>query len=586
MVTLVEHRAFLNSILDRQAERRRLIDPEAVFPTQPVIRGRIPRAIHHRTPGDDEGERDGWISKENVANYVKEEETIRNDYCEWYGATGECGSNFIMGAEGEDICSEYPALKKLMNLKAQLVSSNSHPPLYFPLSHEPLRDSLLSTFSNFRFDVIRINPLLDWADIAELPIKQISSDPAIVFLWVGRGDQEGLERGRECFARWGFRRAEDIVWVKTNRNKNSGERAAANGALFANQKEHCLMGIKGTIKRSVDVRFAHCNVDTDIIVWEDSGDHEGPRYPPYLYTLIENFCLGTRRLEIFGRPNLARRGWVTAGLEPFSSSSSTADQNNVQLFDPQSYPSLVPESDGKPILPFSPEIDQLRPKSPVRKPPRYNNPSGGNPNNLAGGGIGNSGSRNQGGLAVGGRPSPAPRFAQNGGTSGSGTPMGNRPNLVMPNQTSPIDYSQTQGRMSPVNPMMMQGPTMEQMVAANMGMGGIGVGMNGPMGMPMGMPIGNQYAYGMGINGGQPGFGPPFGAGMGMPVGMGVGMGMGMPMGMDMGMGHMGNMGFDGMMPGQGQGFGQQQLPQMFGNPQMGPRFGGWHGQGGQGQWQ
>lgn len=106
MVTLVEHRAFLNSILDRQAERRRLIDPEAVFPTQPVIRGRIPRAIHHRTSGDDEGETDGWISKENVANYVKEEETIRNDYCEWYGATGECGSNFIMGAEGEDICSE------------------------------------------------------------------------------------------------------------------------------------------------------------------------------------------------------------------------------------------------------------------------------------------------------------------------------------------------------------------------------------------------------------------------------------------------------------------------------------------------
>lgn len=71
-----------------------------------------------------------------------------------------------------------------------------------------------------------------------------------------------------------------------------------------------------------------------------------------------------------------------------------------------------------------------------------------------------------------------------------------------------------------------------------------------------------------------------------MPMGMGIGMGMGMPMGMDMGMGHMGNMGFDGMMPGQGQGFGQQQLPQMFGNPQMGLRFGGWHGQGAQGQWQ
>ncbi|KGB76743.1 transcription regulator [Cryptococcus deuterogattii 99/473] len=584
MATLAEHRAFLNFILDRQAERRRLVDPDTVFPTQPVICGRIPRAISHAASYNDEGKGEGRAIKDNVVNYVKEEETIRNDYCEWYGATGECGSSFIMGAEGEDICSEYPALKKLMNLKAQLVSSNSHPPLYVPLSHEPLRDSLLSTFSNLRFDVIRINPSLNWAGIADLPIKQISSDPAVVFLWVGRGDQEGLERGRECFARWGFRRAEDIVWVKTNKNKNSDESAAASGALFANQKEHCLMGIKGTIKRSVDVRFAHCNVDTDIIVWEDSGDPEGPRYPPYLYTLIENFCLGTRRLEIFGRPNLARPGWVTAGLEPFSSSVSTPSRNSVQLFDPQTYTSFIPESDGKPILPFSPEIDQLRPKSPVRKPQRYNNPSGGNPNNLSGGGIGNTGSRNQGGSAVNGRPSPAPRFTQNGGSSGSGTPMG-----VMPNQPSPIDFSQTQGRMSPVNPMMMQvGPSMEQIMAANigMGMGGMGTGVNGPMNMMMGMPVGNQYGYGTGINGGQPGFGPPFGAGMGMPMGMGVGMGMGMPMGMDMGMGHMGNMGFDVMMPGQGHMFGQQQqLPQIFGNPQMGPRFGGWHGQGGQGQW-
>jgi MT-A70 len=37
------------------------------------------------------------------------------------------------------------------------------------------------------------------------------------------------------------------------------------------------------------------------------------RKPPELYALIENFCLGTRRLEIFGRPSSLRRGWVTVG---------------------------------------------------------------------------------------------------------------------------------------------------------------------------------------------------------------------------------------------------------------------------------
>jgi len=35
-----------------------------------------------------------------------------------------------------------------------------------------------------------------------------------------------------------------------------------------------------------------------------------------MYTLIENFCLGTRRLEIFGRARSSlRRGWVTALLD-------------------------------------------------------------------------------------------------------------------------------------------------------------------------------------------------------------------------------------------------------------------------------
>jgi hypothetical protein len=36
-----------------------------------------------------------------------------------------------------------------------------------------------------------------------------------------------------------------------------------------------------------------------------------------MYTLIENFCLGLRRLELFGRPTTLRRGWVTvADCEP------------------------------------------------------------------------------------------------------------------------------------------------------------------------------------------------------------------------------------------------------------------------------
>lgn len=89
-----------------------------------------------------------------------------------------------------------------------------------------------------------------------------------MFLWVGAADSEGLERGRECLANWGFRRAEDIVWVKTNKRAGDNPGGASSG-IFASQKEHCLMGIRGTVRRSTDSHFVHCNVDTDVIVWEE-----------------------------------------------------------------------------------------------------------------------------------------------------------------------------------------------------------------------------------------------------------------------------------------------------------------------------
>jgi mRNA (2'-O-methyladenosine-N6-)-methyltransferase len=61
-----------------------------------------------------------------------------------------------------------------------------------------------------------------WNDLQDLPIPSLAADPSFVLLWVGSGAGEGLERGRELLARWGFRRCEDIVWVKMNHNSNNG----------------------------------------------------------------------------------------------------------------------------------------------------------------------------------------------------------------------------------------------------------------------------------------------------------------------------------------------------------------------------
>ena len=72
------------------------------------------------------------------------------------------------------------------------------------------------------------------------------------------------------------------------------------------------MGIKGTVRRSVDANFIHTNIDIDLIITEE------PRYgksdkPEEIFHIIEHFCLGKRRLYLFGRDNTIRHGWLTVG---------------------------------------------------------------------------------------------------------------------------------------------------------------------------------------------------------------------------------------------------------------------------------
>jgi len=77
---------------------------------------------------------------------------------------------------------------------------------------------------------------------------------------------------RYLFLQWGFRRCEDVCWVKTNKkNATPGLRHDSN-TLFQRSKEHCLMGIKGTVRRSTDGHIIHANIDTDIIIAEEPTD--------------------------------------------------------------------------------------------------------------------------------------------------------------------------------------------------------------------------------------------------------------------------------------------------------------------------
>jgi mRNA (2'-O-methyladenosine-N6-)-methyltransferase len=91
--------------------------------------------------------------------------------------------------------------------------------MYLPFSE-------FATLQPSKFDVIVIDPPMSssfsWDTLQELPLTSLAADPSFVFLWVGSGAGDGLERGREVLAKWGYRRCEDVCWVKTNRQSNRG----------------------------------------------------------------------------------------------------------------------------------------------------------------------------------------------------------------------------------------------------------------------------------------------------------------------------------------------------------------------------
>ncbi|KAJ3031018.1 N6-adenosine-methyltransferase subunit mettl14, partial [Rhizophlyctis rosea] len=179
-------------------------------------------------------------------------------------------------------------------------------------------------------------------------IEDIASTPSFIFIWVGDG--VGLDKGRDLLAKWGYRRCEDICWIKTNK-VHRGVNVLNGESVLNHTKEHCLMGIKGTVRRSTDSNFIHCNVDTDVVIAEEPGGGDLKK-PEELYYIVEHFCLGRRRLELFGEDHNIRPGWVTLG-----------SQISTSNFNPQRYASYF-EGPGGTLLGHVDEIEMLRPKSP------------------------------------------------------------------------------------------------------------------------------------------------------------------------------------------------------------------------------
>lgn len=113
------------------------------------------------------------------------------------------------------------------------------------------------------------------------------------------------------------------------------------------------MGIKGTVRRSTDGDFIHANVDIDLIISEEN-EYGSLEKPVEIFHIIEHFCLGRRRLHLFGRDSTIRPGWLTIGPE------LTNSNFNAELY--QSYFTSNSLTTG-----CTERIEALRPKSPPPK---------------------------------------------------------------------------------------------------------------------------------------------------------------------------------------------------------------------------
>ncbi|OAY56288.1 N6-adenosine-methyltransferase MT-A70-like isoform X2 [Manihot esculenta] len=160
-----------------------------------------------------------------------------------------------------------------------------------------------------QFGVIMADP--PWDIHMELPYGTMADDEmrnlnvpvlqtdGLIFLWVtGRA----MELGRECLELWGYKRVEELIWVKTNQLQRI-IRTGRTGHWLNHSKEHCLVGIKGNPE-------VNRNIDTDVIVAEV---RETSRKPDEMYPLLERISPRTRKLELFARMHNTHAGWMSLG---------------------------------------------------------------------------------------------------------------------------------------------------------------------------------------------------------------------------------------------------------------------------------
>lgn len=135
-------------------------------------------------------------------------------------------------------------------------------------------------------------------DIKELPVNEVSDNPAHLYLWVPNAL---LPNGLEVMEKWGFKYKTNIVWEKVRKDGYPDGRGV--GFYFRNVTELLLFGIKGKTARTLAPGRTQVNLIR-------SMKREHSRKPDEIFNLIEN-CSPGPYLELFARGN--RAGWKLWG---------------------------------------------------------------------------------------------------------------------------------------------------------------------------------------------------------------------------------------------------------------------------------
>ena len=151
--------------------------------------------------------------------------------------------------------------------------------------------------------------------IRDLPVIKLQTD-GFLFIWVINAK---YRLGLQLMHDWGYKLINTVAWVKQTVNRRI---ANGHGYYLQHAKESCLVGVKGDINiinnlRQLSPQALHGNkydrgVCSDVIYSERRGQSQKPQE---IYEIAERLIPNGNYLEIFGRRNNLRNGWITIGNE-------------------------------------------------------------------------------------------------------------------------------------------------------------------------------------------------------------------------------------------------------------------------------